>query len=260
MHVHLPKGFHGWRELAKEVGIIVLGVLIALSFEQLVQIWHWRQETRMTRQELTNELSYDALFAGERVAIQQCLRDRIQSLTAKLNSTNGHWAADPMVFGNARKSIAGSVLVTGIPMAYRAPRRPFLSDGWETAKSSAVLDHMGRDDIHDFEFTYKGVSEMRSLEDEESSLEPQLSFLSFDQTLDPQSRVQALIVLARLDMLNSDIALIATQMLAGIRSMNLQLGALRRLRGVQTFEQSRHSLMQEDRDRFGSCVRPAPTA
>ena len=260
MHVHLPKAFHTWREFAKEVGIIVLGVLIALGFEQLVQIWHWRHETRMTRQELTNELSYDALFASERIAIQECLRDRIKGLTAKLNSTNGHWAADPMVFGNPRKAIAGSTLVTGIPMAYRAPRRPFLSDNWDAAKSSAVLDHMSRDDIHDFEFTYKGVGEIRTLEDEESSLEPQLSFLSFDQTLDPQSRVQALIVLARLDMLNSDIALIATQMLAGIRSMGLQLGALRRLKRVQTFDQSRQGLMQEDRDRFGGCVRPAPAA
>jgi hypothetical protein len=37
MHVHLPKALHGWRELAKEVGIIVLGVLIALTFEQIVQ-------------------------------------------------------------------------------------------------------------------------------------------------------------------------------------------------------------------------------
>jgi len=260
MHVHLPKAFHGWRELAKEVGIIVLGVLIALSFEQLVQIWHWRNETRMTRQELASELSYDALFAGERVAIEECLRDRIKDLTAKLNNAGGHWTADPMVFGKPRKAIAGNVLVTGIPMAYRAPQRPFLSDGWETAKSSAVLDHMGRDDIHDFEFAYKGIGEIRTLEDEETSLEPQLSFLSFDQNLDPQSRVQALVVLARLDLLNSDIALIARQMLAGIRSMDLQLGMLRRLKRVQTFEQSQRNLMQEDRDRFGGCVRPAPPA
>ena len=117
MHVHLPKAFHGWRELAKEVGIIVLGVLIALGFEQLVQIWHWRNETRMTRQELASELSYDALFAGERVGIEECLRDRIKALTAKLNDAGGHWTADPMVFGKPRKAIAGNVLVTGIPSA-----------------------------------------------------------------------------------------------------------------------------------------------
>jgi hypothetical protein len=35
MHVHLPKALHNWRELAREIAIIVVGVFIALFFEQL---------------------------------------------------------------------------------------------------------------------------------------------------------------------------------------------------------------------------------
>ena len=31
MHIHLPKPLHGWRAFVGEVGIIVLGVLIALG-------------------------------------------------------------------------------------------------------------------------------------------------------------------------------------------------------------------------------------
>lgn len=42
MHFHLPKPLHGWRAFAGEVGIIVLGVLIALGAEQLVTIFHER--------------------------------------------------------------------------------------------------------------------------------------------------------------------------------------------------------------------------
>ena len=30
MHFHFPKPLHGWREFVGEVGIIVIGVLIAL--------------------------------------------------------------------------------------------------------------------------------------------------------------------------------------------------------------------------------------
>ena len=45
MHFHLPKPLHGWREFAGEVGIIVLGVLIALSAEQVVEGLHMRSET-----------------------------------------------------------------------------------------------------------------------------------------------------------------------------------------------------------------------
>ena len=40
MHFHLPKPLHGWREFAGEVGIIVIGVLIALGADQLLNDWH----------------------------------------------------------------------------------------------------------------------------------------------------------------------------------------------------------------------------
>jgi len=40
MHFHLPKPLHGWRAFAGEVGIIVVGVLIALAFEQVAQSIH----------------------------------------------------------------------------------------------------------------------------------------------------------------------------------------------------------------------------
>jgi len=44
MHFHLPKPMHGWREFAGEVGIIVVGVLIALGAEHLIERWHWREK------------------------------------------------------------------------------------------------------------------------------------------------------------------------------------------------------------------------
>ena len=37
MHFHLPKPLHGWREFVGEVGIIVIGVLIALGAQQVVE-------------------------------------------------------------------------------------------------------------------------------------------------------------------------------------------------------------------------------
>jgi hypothetical protein len=37
---------HGWRAFVGEVGIIVLGVLIALTFGQIVDAWQWRDKVR----------------------------------------------------------------------------------------------------------------------------------------------------------------------------------------------------------------------
>lgn len=59
MHVHLPKPLHGWREFIGEVGIIVLGVLIALSFEQLIDAWQWREKIRRAEAAMRVELSRD---------------------------------------------------------------------------------------------------------------------------------------------------------------------------------------------------------
>jgi type II secretory pathway pseudopilin PulG len=66
MHVHLPKPLHGWRAFVGEVGIIVLGVLIALGAEQLVEAVHWRQETQIAREALNAEASGNLISAAGR--------------------------------------------------------------------------------------------------------------------------------------------------------------------------------------------------
>jgi hypothetical protein len=55
MHFHLPKPLHGWRAFAGEVGIIVIGVLLALSAEQLVEWLHWRHQQHDTLERLFQE-------------------------------------------------------------------------------------------------------------------------------------------------------------------------------------------------------------
>ena len=42
MEIHKPKPWHGWREFLREVGTIVLGVLIAIAAEQAVEALHHR--------------------------------------------------------------------------------------------------------------------------------------------------------------------------------------------------------------------------
>ena len=44
MHIHVPKPLHGWREFLGEVGVIVVGVLVALGAEQVVENLHHRSQ------------------------------------------------------------------------------------------------------------------------------------------------------------------------------------------------------------------------
>ncbi len=56
MDIHKPKPFHGWREFLKEYGIIVLGVLTALAFEQVVEMIRDHSRAEETRRNVRAEI------------------------------------------------------------------------------------------------------------------------------------------------------------------------------------------------------------
>ena len=85
MHVHLPKPLHGWREFAGEVGIIVLGVLIALGAQQVAERIHQRGEVEQTRKALDAELAHNLGAFDDRQALQSCARRRFDELQSILN-------------------------------------------------------------------------------------------------------------------------------------------------------------------------------
>ena len=69
MHVHLPKPLHGWRAFVGEVGIIVIGVLIALSAEQLIEWVHWQAKVGGAETAIGRDLALQSDLASERVAL-----------------------------------------------------------------------------------------------------------------------------------------------------------------------------------------------
>ncbi len=80
MHFHLPKPLHGWREFAGEVGIIVLGVLIALGAQQIAESIHQRGEVRQTRNALDVELSHDLAAFDNRLNLEPCAQRRLSDV------------------------------------------------------------------------------------------------------------------------------------------------------------------------------------
>lgn len=86
MHVHLPKPLHGWRQFAGEVGIIVLGVLIALAAEQLVASLHERSEARQAERAIRGELEVNMARLRSRHSVRTCVQRRIDELQALIDS------------------------------------------------------------------------------------------------------------------------------------------------------------------------------
>ena len=81
MHFHLPKPLHGWREFAGEVGIIVVGVLIALAFGQLVQSFDDRSNAEQAREAIRAEVRENLFWLDVRAEYEPC----IDSMLGKLD-------------------------------------------------------------------------------------------------------------------------------------------------------------------------------
>lgn len=87
MHVHLPKALHGWRELAKEISIIVVGVLIALFFEQLVQRWEMGRRLAAAEAAMQRELFWDdGPEMLERISVQPCINAQLDAIRAAVET------------------------------------------------------------------------------------------------------------------------------------------------------------------------------
>jgi hypothetical protein len=81
MHVHLPKPLHGWRAFVGEVGIIVVGVLIALAAQQVVESVHDRHVAEQARENVRAEAAMDASFIQGRLSAQGCVERRLGELS-----------------------------------------------------------------------------------------------------------------------------------------------------------------------------------
>jgi hypothetical protein len=87
MHFHLPKPLHGWREFAGEVGIIVIGVLIALAAEQIVETAHRQQEGVQAERVIRSEIELNLGRLQSRRAIYSCVFRRIEQIQKLLDGT-----------------------------------------------------------------------------------------------------------------------------------------------------------------------------
>jgi hypothetical protein len=139
MHFHLPKPLHGWRAFAGEVGIIVLGVLIALAAEEFVRTIVTRRDANALRQSMVDELAMDRARWEANVHDVPCALKRLEEVR--------DWAGRP-----------GSDRLDGFdPPAFWTMH----DSAWQIARSSPVMTALPlkeRDALADLYFVI-GVQE-----------------------------------------------------------------------------------------------------
>jgi hypothetical protein len=144
VHFHLPKPLHGWREFAGEVGIIVLGVLIALGAEQAVESAHLRSEMKELRSSMHDELSDDRGRWEIMHSQRACMEKALAQLSAW--STSAPPEAKPPI--GAYSPIFFNAHVSSWEMARNSPGMTALSleERDQLADLYQVLEYAQEDD------------------------------------------------------------------------------------------------------------------
>ncbi len=149
---HHPHPVHSWPEFFKEIGVVVIGVLLALSAEQIAEIFHWRHEVEVEREALRGEVRYNLAVAVFRRSQQACIDARLKQIAE--------------VF---RRHARGEALNLKGPIA-RPPLWTGTQGSWDIAVAGQALGHMPQKEKLDFSeafSTYRRFSTLRNEEDEE---------------------------------------------------------------------------------------------
>lgn len=149
MEMHKPKLVENWRELLKEWGIIVLGVLTALLAEQAVQSIAWRHKVDAAVADMGNELgSGDGPQAYARLAIHDCVAARLNSVRLAVER------------GDRAQTMA---LIDTIWL----PEHTYDSLAREAATASDVASHMPHERMLEYRIIYEVIPDMDRLSDRE---------------------------------------------------------------------------------------------
>jgi len=171
----LPKPLHGWREFAGEVGIIVLGVLIALGAQQLVEELSWRAQVREATDTLRREVGDHYRATAELVVAAPCIDHQLQLLSAEI-------AAQPP------KPVPVYSDEFERQFVIRAPTRAWSDNQWSAVRDEGVASHLGKDLRSDLGYHYAQVEIMRENNRMTDQLESRLVVLAQPMAFDPATR------------------------------------------------------------------------
>jgi hypothetical protein len=168
MHFRLPAPLHGWRAFVGEVGIIVLGVLLALGAEQLIQSIHGRTAVAQMRGALRAELADDRARWEDMRDSDRCTARRLDAIAQWLSTAPA----------NGR-----------LPRAFPIMLWNMHSSAWDIAKASQAADDLPLEERLVYSELYASIDNWRDLlaEERSNALELGAALATADQ---PENRRQ----------------------------------------------------------------------
>lgn len=182
MRFHLPKGIRGWREFTKEIAVIVIGVLIALGLEQVVEELHWRNEVRQGEDGLRDESLVNYAYSVEQVMVTPCILAQIDTLIGLVQNSGDRLVPAPTY----------QMTKSNIPRVLSMPNRRLQEQQWQGLQQSSTVSHMKRYRQLILSLHYTNIRQTSDLREKIMTIRNRLDVMSAPIELDRQVKANLL--------------------------------------------------------------------
>ncbi len=209
MDIHKPKPVHSWREFLSEIGVIVIGILIALTLEQAVEAWRDHRHVVEARENTRAEIAKNLGYMVRRAQTEACVTNRLDEIAGLIAQIS------------AGQPVKGPIWI-GHPLIW------FTVDGrYKTALQSGGISLMPTDEQAGYSDLYTLFAEYTASEKDEAKAWNELRTLDLQPTPSPgyDQRLRSALEHARMARWQMEVILTAALDIA--QSLHLEAEKLR---------------------------------
>lgn len=207
MEIHKPRPVHSWREFFGEIAVVVLGVVIALSAEQLLQKLEMGSKVRHAEREMREEIAYDdGPQVLQRIALAPCIDASLTRIRSAVEE------------GEPRPAVIAAI------ERFDPPRHTWDSVAFQGAAVSNVLPELPRERLWRWAYVYGMMSLLDRANEREFLDVAKLHALSrTGGALLEDERARLLEAVEGLRRDNADIVTHVTPVAAAIRDLGIRV-------------------------------------
>ena len=169
---------HGWNAVAWELGIVTLGVLIALGAQQWAEARSWDSKVAASKAALRDELAEHYGYAVEFRVVYPCMQAQLDQLRDRVNKSGATLTPAP-VYKDPDDDFV-----------FRKPTKFYPTDAWEEAINDGVVQRFDPAMRRQLAGHYASLSRLTALEAANMDSEQALMVLARPMPLDPGVRYQ----------------------------------------------------------------------
>lgn len=142
---------HGWNAVAWELGIVTLGVLVALGVQQMAESADWRSKVTDGQARLKAEMLINGAYMAEQVMVAPCVEAQVDRLVARLDKSGTILDPAPLI-------ATGQGITT-----LRFPSRPWTAQTWEALQQDGTSNHLPGNDQANLGQIFEKVTQLRDI-------------------------------------------------------------------------------------------------